>query len=787
VESIHDRTTFVEFLANLAPEGETLLLVRQRPRMKDGQVETHPDGAVKATWPAMLPTKGIKRDWAIYANTASFIVDRFPEGKPSASAANCEFVLCMVLDDVGDSEKAPNIPPLEPTWKMETSPGSYQWGYVFSEQPTKGEFSAAIRAIAEAGYTDPGACNPVRNFRVPGSVNLKPNKGGAVAQLVEFNPETEYTLDEICTALNVTPVEADTAAHKPIRLIDTGDDDVVQWLSAQGLVLSPPNPQGWMGVICPNNGQHSDGNPEGRYNPTMRAFCCLHSHCVDLDSATYLEWVANQGGPTHDPGLRDELIASLHSQTLSKLTPTAAFPDAAAARIAEVERKEIGRVQKADWYSRFAYIQDDDAYFDMLDRSEISRASFNALFRHITCKSIHTDRRIEASVCFDENRQNNGAPAIRGLTYASGEGVLVTLDGEVFGNRWRDARPDVVTSVDQVSVSDADISPWLEHLARLVPDLRERTHIMDVMAFKVQHPEAKINHAVLHGGTQGCGKDTLWAPMLWAVCGEHGKNKGMMDGDTIGSQWGYQLEAEVLVLNELREPEAKERRALANKLKPVIAAPPDMLPINRKGLHPYMMLNRLFVLAFSNDRAPISIESTDRRWFCVWSEAPRMGADEAHDLWAWYQSSGFENIARWLRDRDVSRFNPSATPIITDFKLSMVEDGRSMAEEFLIDLLQREVGEFSTGVIGAPFHGLRDRVAGAAPVGVKIPQGALLHALTEAGWISLGRVASARHKTKKQVYISPRMARLLGENRVSKSDLRDSLEGAPMPNVVNIR
>lgn len=786
MESIHDRTTFVDFLSNLAPEGETLLLVRQRPRIKDGQVETHPDGAVKATWPAMLPTKAIKADWAIYANTASFIIDRFDNGKVSASAANCEFVLCMVLDDVGDAEKAPNIPSLEPTWKMETSPGSFQWGYVFSEQPTKGEFSAAIRAIADAGYTDPGACNPVRNFRIPGSVNLKPNKGGVHARLVEFEPTREYTLDEICTALNVTPMAVDTAVHKPIRLTDTGDDDVAQWLSSQGLVLSKPNPQGWMGVICPNNGQHSDGNPEGRYNPTMRAYCCLHSHCVDLDSTTYLEWVANQGGPTHDPGLRDELIASLHSQTLAKLTPTQAFPDTGAAVIAEVERKEIGRVQKADWYNRFAYIQDDDAYFDMLDRSEISRATFNALFRHITCKSIHTGRKIEASVCFDENRQNNGAPAIRGLTYASGEGVLVTLDGEVYGNRWRNARPEVDAAHIEQS-SDADIAPWLEHLALLVPDLRERSHIMDVMAYKVQYPQAKINHAVLHGGTQGCGKDTLWAPMLWAVCGEHGKNKGMMDGDTIGSQWGYQLEAEVLVLNELREPEAKERRALANKLKPVIAAPPDMLPINRKGLHPYMMLNRLFVLAFSNDRAPISIESTDRRWFCLWSEAPRMSAQDASALWDWYKSGGFENIAAWLHARDVSRFNPAATPIVTDFKLSMVEDGRSMAEEFLIDLLQREVGEFSSGVIGAPFHGLRDRVANVAPVGIKIPQNALLHALSESGWVSLGRVASARHTTKKQVYISPRMARLLDAGKVSKSEIRDALEGTPAPNVVNLR
>ena len=125
---------FLEFIAKLAPEGETPLIVRQKPKLKDGQYDYHADGALKCTWPAMLPTARIKDDWAIYGNTASFIIDRFIDGHPSASAANCEYVLVMVLDDVGDPEKAPKVPDLEPTWVMETSEGSYQWGYVFTEQ-----------------------------------------------------------------------------------------------------------------------------------------------------------------------------------------------------------------------------------------------------------------------------------------------------------------------------------------------------------------------------------------------------------------------------------------------------------------------------------------------------------------------------------------------------------------------------------------------------------------------------------------------------------------------------
>tara|TARA_R110000868_G_scaffold76920_2_gene220914 strand:+ start:1155 stop:1439 length:285 start_codon:yes stop_codon:yes gene_type:complete len=62
-------TDFVDHLTRLAPEGETFLLVRQKPQIKEGQIQYHPDGAVKATWPSMLPTAKVKPDWAIYGNT----------------------------------------------------------------------------------------------------------------------------------------------------------------------------------------------------------------------------------------------------------------------------------------------------------------------------------------------------------------------------------------------------------------------------------------------------------------------------------------------------------------------------------------------------------------------------------------------------------------------------------------------------------------------------------------------------------------------------------------------
>jgi hypothetical protein len=759
--------TFIDYYTKLAPEGETALIVRQKPVGKE--LQFHADGAIKCTWPAYLPTHKRKDDEAWYGNTASFIIDRFVDGHVSASAANCEYVLVMVLDDVGDPEKAPNTPTLPPTWVMETSPGSFQWGYAFAEQPTKGEYAAAIKAIAEAGYTDPGACNPVRNFRLPGSINLKPNRGRFAARLVEFHPEREYTLPEVCDALGVTPAPAESLGVRPIRMADDGGDDVLAWLSEQGLLLSTPNPAGWAGVICPNSAEHTDGNPEGRYSPATRSYCCLHSHCIDLDSHTFLDWVAANGGPKHAPGLRDELLTAAMSTALAKLAPSDMFK---VDLLSEIEKRSLDRLEKADWYQRFAYIQEDEAYFDLQDRREISRSTFNALFRHVTCRSIHNNAKIEAATCFDENRQSEGALALVGITYAAGEDRVVAREGCQYGNRWKNARPAGIPG---------DVSPWLAHVERMIPDDDERGHFLSALAFKVQNPNRKINHAILIGGHPGSGKDTMLAPFFWSIGGKTKQNCSLVKNEDLSSQWGYALECEVMEIAELRQAEAKDRRALENSLKPIIAAPPELLQVNRKGLHPYMALNRVFVVAFSNERAAISIPSDDRRWFCLWSDAKRLPEADALALWRWYENGGYQHVANYLQTLDVSAFNPSAPPPMTEAKAIMIDQGRSTAEAYLIELITGRQSEFASGVIAAPFYALCDRLMGAAPTGVKIPQAALLHALREAGWIDIGRVGSREFASKKQLYCAPELAGM------SKSDLRRLAEDIPAPGLVRVK
>jgi hypothetical protein len=106
----------------------------------------------------------------------------------------------------------------------------------------------------------------------------------------------------------------------------------------------------------------------------------------------------------------------------------------------------------------------------------------------------------------------------------------------------------------------------------------------------------------------------------------------------------------------------------------------------------------------------------------------------------------------------------------------------SMAESYLVEMMRYRTGEFAKGVIGSPLHALCDRLAGAAPSGVKVPQAALLHALKEAGWVDCGRLKSRDYDNKKHVFAAPELAETL-----SKSELRAAVEAPPTPKLVSVK
>jgi hypothetical protein len=306
----------------------------------------------------------------------------------------------------------------------------------------------------------------------------------------------------------------------------------------------------------------------------------------------------------------------------------------------------------------------------------------------------------------------------------------------------------------------------------MIPDADERQHCLDWMAFKVQNPGVKINHGILHGGRQGSGKDTLWMPFLHAVGGQTGQNVKTVTTEEIQSAFNYYVLSEVLVLNELREPALADRRALENKLKPLLAAPPETFSVNEKGRHPYPAVNRLSVLGFSNERVSLSLSADDRRWMVLWSEAGILPQQEARALWQWYQAGGLDCVAYWLRQRDVSNFSPGDRPPVTDAKTVMMEGGLSAGEALLAEAMRNRVGVFRPGAIMGPWQPVIDELQQGMQ-DHKISIQSLYVAAGHAGWLDLGKVKTNELPQKKHILCSPDTLERYQSNR---SEIRRMLE-----------
>lgn len=82
----------------------------------------------------------------------------------------------IVLDDLGKKVDARDALATlgEPSWRIETSPGNEQWGYILATPETNPrKVEAVLRALAAKGLTDPGTIDVTRYMRLPDGVNTK--------------------------------------------------------------------------------------------------------------------------------------------------------------------------------------------------------------------------------------------------------------------------------------------------------------------------------------------------------------------------------------------------------------------------------------------------------------------------------------------------------------------------------------------------------------------------------------------------------------------------------------
>src|SRR5215470_7956841 len=112
--------------------------------------------------------------------------------------------------------------------------------------------------------------------------------------------------------------------------------------------------------------------------------------------------------------------------------------------------------------------------------------------------------------------------------------------------------------------------PWLDHIRMLYPD--DAAHIVRWLAHRVQRPGEKINHALVLGGNQGIGKDTMLEPLKRAV---GPWNFSEVSPQHMLARFNGYLKSTVLRVSEARDLGDVDRFQFYDHTKSYIASPPD--------------------------------------------------------------------------------------------------------------------------------------------------------------------------------------------------------------------
>ncbi len=238
---------------------------------------------------------------------------------------------------------------------------------------------------------------------------------------------------------------------------------------------------------------------------------------------------------------------------------------------------------------------------------------------------------------------------------------------------------------------EGDPSPWLNHLRKLYGEDAE--HLIKWFAQRVQHPEIKINHALVLGGAPQIGKDTLLEPVIRAV-GQW--NCAEISPKQIGGRFNGYLKAVILRISEVRDLGDVDRFAFYEATKTMSAAPPATSRIDEKFKPEYMIPNIVGLIHTTNHKTDgMYLAGDDRRHFVAWSECQQ--SEQRRDfedgyfssLWSWYEQGGFEIVAHYLRTLDLTGFDPKAPPRKTEAFWAIVNAHHAPENAELADVIDR--------------------------------------------------------------------------------------------------
>lgn len=228
--------------------------------------------------------------------------------------------------------------------------------------------------------------------------------------------------------------------------------------------------------------------------------------------------------------------------------------------------------------------------------------------------------------------------------------------------------------------------PWIDHVRLVYGD--DADHLFAWFAQRVQQPEKKINHALVMGGNQGIGKDTILEPVKHAI-GPWNFTE-ISPTHMMGRFNGF-AKSVILRINEARDLGDVDRFSFYDHTKIYTAAPPDVIRVDEKNLREHSVFNVCGVIITANQKNGIHLDPDDRRHYVAWSERVKEEFSPTYfvTMYDWFAAGGLGHVAAWLKAYDLSAFDAKRPPHHTEAWRDILDAGRSPQDADLADVLER--------------------------------------------------------------------------------------------------
>lgn len=427
----------------------------------------------------------------------------------------------------------------------------------------------------------------------------------------------------------------------------------------------------------------------------IRFGCAIKAAFADdegLGLALFQDWAAKWEDGENDPETVERDWGRMHppfelgANWLLEQARDRGFSDADA-DFDDVSEAAGGEV--VPFWDHYVYVEPLERFVDMSpgsDRDMLSRTQFAVRYANVG-KGISSKENAASTWLENMNKRT----VVKAATYRPGDGRIVTESGKPAVNLWA---PGPLHSGEWTGSADEyDVEPWLSLVKHLIPDERERNHLLDWMAFIIQNPGVKQNWHPLIGGDQGLGKDTILRPLVEGL----GKNAVVVGADDINSPWtDWQANATLVLVGEMNSFVRKE---ISDKMKPLLASPPETLRINVKNVPQYFVPNIVNCVMFTNHEAAMSVSRSDRRVFVLWSEAEKWTDTQFTQLHKWLDNDGCRLACNWLKARDLSAHNAKGRAPDTQAKANMADASMTPLESLIHGEIELENGIFAKDLV----------------------------------------------------------------------------------------